>query len=168
MLGEGNQAFIDDDIPKAVQIMQEVIRIEPRARAAWVVLANIHERDNPEKALQLRIMAAHLQHEADDWLTLARESRYSMHRLIIRDVSLIQHPRERGFNKQALYCYGKVASLDPSNINALWDRASLAKELGEYRIVCSPFGITSSIILTRQKYRSVSHYSESSRASLMT
>lgn len=79
MLGEGNQAFIDDDIPKAVQIMQEVIRIEPRARAAWVVLANIHERDNPEKALQLRIMAAHLQHEADDWLTLARESRYSLH-----------------------------------------------------------------------------------------
>lgn len=83
MLGEGNQAFIDDDIPKAVQIMQEVIRIEPRARAAWVVLANIHERDNPEKALQLRIMAAHLQHEADDWLTLARESRYSIHCLVI-------------------------------------------------------------------------------------
>lgn len=56
--------------------MQEVIRIEPRARAAWVVLASIQERESPQKALQLRIMAAHLQHEAEDWVALAVESRW--------------------------------------------------------------------------------------------
>lgn len=39
------------------------------------------------------------------------------------------------FNRQALYCYGKVHSLDPSNLNALWDRAALAKEIGDSRAV---------------------------------
>ncbi len=43
--------------------------------------------------------------------------------------------REMGFNQQALYCYGKVHSLDPSNLNALWDRAALAKEIGDNRTV---------------------------------
>jgi len=65
--------------------------------------------------MQLRIMAAHLTHDADEWDRLARQS------------------KERGYNQQALYCYRKVYSLDPSNVDALWDRASLAKEMGEFR-----------------------------------
>jgi hypothetical protein len=40
-----------------------------------------------------------------------------------------------GFNQQALYCYGKVYGLDPSNLNALWDRAALGKEIGDSRTV---------------------------------
>ena len=47
--------------------------------------------------------------------------------------------REMGFNQQALYCYGKVHSLDPSNLNALWDRAALAKEMDDNRTVCTSF-----------------------------
>ena len=43
--------------------------------------------------------------------------------------------RALGFNQQALYCYGKVYGLDPSNLNALWDRAALAKEIGDNRTV---------------------------------
>ena len=43
--------------------------------------------------------------------------------------------REHGYNQQALYCYRKVYSLDPSNVDALWDRASLAKEIGDFRTV---------------------------------
>ena len=42
---------------------------------------------------------------------------------------------ELGYNQQALYCYGKVYNLDPSNLNALWDRATLAKEIGELKTV---------------------------------
>jgi len=60
-------------------------------------------------------MGAHLHHDAEEWERLAKES------------------REMGFNQQALYCYGKVHSLDPSNLNALWDRAALAKEIGDNR-----------------------------------
>ena len=42
---------------------------------------------------------------------------------------------ELGYNQQALYCYGKVYNLDPSMLNALWDRATLAKEIGELKTV---------------------------------
>ena len=59
--------------------MQEVIRIEPRASAAWSVLAQCYEDKNEsEKALQLRIMAAHLQHDSEEWDRLARESKYDL------------------------------------------------------------------------------------------
>jgi hypothetical protein len=40
-----------------------------------------------------------------------------------------------GFKQQALYCYRKVYSLDPTNVHALWDRALLAKDMKEFKIV---------------------------------
>jgi general transcription factor 3C polypeptide 3 (transcription factor C subunit 4) len=64
-------------------------------------------------------MAAHLRHDADEWDRLARQS------------------REHGYNQQALYRYGKVHSLDPTNVDALWDRALLAKDIGDFRTVSS-------------------------------
>ena len=77
LIGEGNQAFVDGDTQAAMRIMQEVIRIEPRASSAWSVLANCYiDLNEPQKALQLRIMAAHLNHDAEEWEQLARESRW--------------------------------------------------------------------------------------------
>ena len=70
-----------------------------------------------DRALQLRIMGAHLHHDPEEWELLANES------------------RERGFKQQSLYCLGKVCGLDGSRLNAFWDRAFLAKELGQPRIV---------------------------------
>ncbi|KAF4623249.1 hypothetical protein D9613_002332 [Agrocybe pediades] len=114
LIGDGNQAYVDNDLPEAIRIMQEVIRIEPRAAAAWSVLAQCYEdMKEDQKALQLRIMAAHLRHDAEEWDRLARQS------------------RAHGYNQQALYCYRKVYSLDPTNVDALWDRASLGKEMGD-------------------------------------
>lgn len=56
--------------------MQEVIRIEPRASSAWSVLAQCYEdMQQKDRALQLRIMAAHLIHDAEEWDRLAQESR---------------------------------------------------------------------------------------------
>ncbi|KAG1738029.1 hypothetical protein EDB19DRAFT_1895731 [Suillus lakei] len=116
LIGEGNQAYVDGNIPEAIRIMQEVIRIEPRASSAWSVIAQCYEDSNePKKALQLRIMAAHLRHDADEWERLAAQS------------------RDLGYNQQAIYCYSKVYSLDPTNVDALWDRASLAKEINDLR-----------------------------------
>ena len=40
-----------------------------------------------------------------------------------------------GLSKQALYCYSKAYSLDPTNVNTLWDRAILAKEIGQTNTV---------------------------------
>lgn len=85
-MGDGNQAYVDDDVLKAIETMQEVLRIEPRATQAWVVLAKCYEDlKQPEKSLQLSVMAAHLQHDADEWERLARQSRY--------DLSESQYPR---------------------------------------------------------------------------
>ncbi|TDL19819.1 TPR-like protein [Rickenella mellea] len=117
LIGEGHHAYVDGDIPEAIRIMQEVIRIEPRAVSAWSVLATCYrDMNEPAKALQLSIMGAHLRHDAEEWERLAAKS------------------RDLGFNQQALYCYGKVVSLDPSNANALWERASLAKENGDLKM----------------------------------
>ncbi|EKM76639.1 hypothetical protein AGABI1DRAFT_122552 [Agaricus bisporus var. burnettii JB137-S8] len=122
MIGQGNQAFVDNITPEAIRIMQEVIRIEPRATAAWSVLANCYEDMNQgERALQIRIMAAHLRHDAEEWDGLARQS------------------RDLGYNQQALYCYRKAYSLDPTNVDALWDRASLAKNIGEFKTARNAF-----------------------------
>ncbi|KAG6897632.1 hypothetical protein C0992_012861 [Termitomyces sp. T32_za158] len=122
LIGDGNQAYVDSNLPEAIGIMQEVIRIEPRAVAAWSVLAQCYaDMEQPQKALQLRIMAAHLRHDADEWDRLASQS------------------REQGYNQQALYCYRKVYSLDPTNVDALWDRASLAKEIGDLKTARNAF-----------------------------
>lgn len=43
--------------------------------------------------------------------------------------------RDMGFSKQALYCYSKAYSLDPTNVDALWDRAILAKEMDQINTV---------------------------------
>ncbi|KAL0577198.1 transcription factor TFIIIC subunit tfc4 [Marasmius crinis-equi] len=122
LLGDGNQAFVDGDSQTAIKVMQEVIRIEPRAAGAWTVLAQCYEElGQHDKALQLRIMAAHLKFDAEEWAWLARQS------------------KDLGFHQQALYCYRKVYSLDPANVDALWDRAVLAKEIGDLRIARHSF-----------------------------
>ena len=76
LIGDGNQAYVDNNIPEAIRIMNEVIRIEPRAVSAWSVLAQCYEdMKEDEKGLQLRIIAAHLRHDTDEWERLARHSR---------------------------------------------------------------------------------------------
>lgn len=42
--------------------------------------------------------------------------------------------RDLGLRRQALYCLGKAARLDPENLDALWDRASLAKDMNELKV----------------------------------
>ncbi|CCM04149.1 uncharacterized protein FIBRA_06311 [Fibroporia radiculosa] len=116
LIGEGNQAYVDNNLPEAIRVMEEVIRIEPRAASAWSVLAQCYaDLAESQKTLLLRVMAAHLNHDAEEWDQLARQS------------------RELGYNQQALYCYRKAFNLDPTNVNALWDRASLAKEIGDLK-----------------------------------
>jgi general transcription factor 3C polypeptide 3 (transcription factor C subunit 4) len=76
LLGAGNQAYVESNFSETIRIMQEVIRIEPRANSAWSVLAQCYgDLNEPEKALQLRIMAAHLTHDAEEWDRLARQSK---------------------------------------------------------------------------------------------
>ncbi|KAG8960659.1 transcription factor TFIIIC subunit tfc4 [Tulasnella sp. 419] len=111
MLGEASAAFVNQDLAKTMEICQEVIRIEPAAYAAWNTLALVHEEQGqPESALKLKIMAAHLQGDAELWRDLGRQSRAG------------------GQMQQALYCFRKAVSLDPHDVDALWDRSVILKE----------------------------------------
>jgi len=38
-------------------------------------------------------------------------------------------------SKEAPYCCSKTCSLDPTNVNTLWNRATLAKEIGQINTV---------------------------------
>ncbi|TFK50646.1 TPR-like protein [Heliocybe sulcata] len=116
LIGDGNQAYVDGDLQACIHAMLEVIRIEPRAASAWSVLAQCHEdMGDIRKALQLRIMAAHLLHDPELWERLAVQS------------------KELGYNQQAIYCYRKLYNLDPTNVKALLDRTFIAKEIGDLR-----------------------------------
>lgn len=76
LIGEGNQAYVDNNIAETMRIMQEVIRIEPRASSAWSVLAQCYaDMKEHRQALQLRIMGAHLVHDPEEWDSLAIQSR---------------------------------------------------------------------------------------------
>lgn len=56
--------------------MQEVIRIEPRAADAWSVLAQCYaDQGERDRALQLKIMKAHLTRDAEEWEDLALQSK---------------------------------------------------------------------------------------------
>lgn len=98
MVGEGNQAYVDGRIQDAIRIMQEVIRIEPKAISAWAVLANCQaDMGLHDKALQLRIMAAHLKHDPERWYELAQQSRYNCLFFISADDSLFMNNQGDGF-----------------------------------------------------------------------
>jgi general transcription factor 3C polypeptide 3 (transcription factor C subunit 4) len=43
--------------------------------------------------------------------------------------------REMGFNQQAIYCFRKILSIDPFDMDALWDRSYLLALAGDYRRV---------------------------------
>ncbi|KIJ34519.1 hypothetical protein M422DRAFT_87090, partial [Sphaerobolus stellatus SS14] len=121
LLGEGNAAYVSQNIPEAARLMEEAIRIEPRVPAAWATLALCYQDEQPEKALKLKIIRAHLVHDVDLWLSLGSES------------------RGLGYLQQALYCYRKACTLDPADVNAQWERASLAKELGDFHTAKTAF-----------------------------
>ena len=76
LLGEANTAYVSQNLPETIRLMQEVIRIEPREASAWTTLALCHtDLGEPEKALKLNIIGAHLLHDVDLWLKLGSDSR---------------------------------------------------------------------------------------------
>lgn len=120
LIGKGSQAYVDQKIELAINTMQEVIRIEPRASSAWsILIASYRDLGQMDKVLQLGIMSAHLNGDYAQWFKLGEES------------------KERGFINQALYCYRKASMLDSSLPDADWERAVLAKGVGDLRTVSS-------------------------------
>ncbi|CCO35244.1 General transcription factor 3C polypeptide 3 AltName: Full=Transcription factor IIIC 102 kDa subunit [Rhizoctonia solani AG-1 IB] len=113
-LGQAHSAYASGDRETAIKLLQDVIKIEPGVANAWGTLAFCYEDvGDTSRALKLRIMAAHLEGDADQWVELGLKS------------------REIGSMEQAVYCYRNAARLDKTNADVLWDYAFCLRESGQ-------------------------------------
>ncbi|KND00364.1 transcription factor TFIIIC subunit TFC4 [Spizellomyces punctatus DAOM BR117] len=112
IVGHANIAYSQGDYTRAVKLLHEVIQAAPNAYQAWVTLAMVHdELGDAVKAMRTYMMAAHISpKDGDLWRRLGVMS------------------RKFGHNEQALYCYSKAISADPTDVDALWDRSVLYYE----------------------------------------
>ncbi|CEP19103.1 hypothetical protein [Parasitella parasitica] len=112
IMGQANGLYVQREYGSALDILQKVIEETPQAYPAWNTLGLVHEElGNTEKSLQFRMTAALLTNDNDLWKELAQKS------------------IECDATRQAIHCFSKVISNDPSDVDALWDRAFLYKRL---------------------------------------
>ncbi|CAE6475543.1 unnamed protein product [Rhizoctonia solani] len=120
-LGQAHSAYAAGDRETAIKLLQDVIKIEPGVANAWGTLAFCYEDvGDTSRALKLRIMAAHLEGDVDQWVELGLKS------------------REIGSMEQAVYCYRNAVRLDKTNPDVLWDYAFCLRESGQTQKV-KPF-----------------------------
>jgi general transcription factor 3C polypeptide 3 (transcription factor C subunit 4) len=76
LLGDANEHYIKQEYAEAIELYQEIVRQDSKVHSAWVNLALIQEElGNREKALLLKMVAAHLKpKEIDTWKSLASAS----------------------------------------------------------------------------------------------
>ncbi|KAG0181852.1 transcription factor TFIIIC subunit tfc4 [Apophysomyces sp. BC1034] len=113
MLGRANALYIAQDYGQAIDLLQTLITQHPNVYQSWNTLGLVHEEmGNAEKALQLRMVAAHMcQKDGGLWKELGLKS------------------VENNATQQAIYCLSKALIVDPADVDALWDRSYLFKKL---------------------------------------
>ncbi|KAF7728472.1 transcription factor TFIIIC subunit tfc4 [Apophysomyces ossiformis] len=114
ILGRANALYIAQDYGQAIDLLQTLITQHPNVYQGWNTLGLVHEEmGNTEKALQLRMVAAHMcQNDGALWKELGLKS------------------VENNATQQAIYCLSKALIVDPTDVDALWDRSFLFKKLG--------------------------------------
>ncbi|KAK9457719.1 hypothetical protein V1511DRAFT_185502 [Dipodascopsis uninucleata] len=114
LLGLANQAYALSDLDEAERLLAEVIRIDNHVYAAWKTLGEIHkQRGDIPKCLLAWISAGHLRlKDAELWAICGRLS------------------REIGMVDQALYCYNRAILADGTNIECIFERGLVFKEMG--------------------------------------
>ncbi|BGP45304.1 transcription factor TFIIIC subunit tfc4 [Rhodotorula kratochvilovae] len=124
LLGQANQAYAMGSLPEAIELLSEVVRIDPIIRVSWYTLATIYEElEDREKAVQCKIVATHLMGKqgASDWADLGREC---------RDIGLLH---------QAIYCFTQAIKGNKEDVDAMWDRAILLKLSGATNMAIRAF-----------------------------
>ncbi|KAG9289720.1 hypothetical protein G9A89_014455 [Geosiphon pyriformis] len=109
LLSAANSYYIEQDLPSAVEVLQEVLQKNAYVHGAWWTLGMIQEElGNHEKAIQLHLVAAHLTpKDIAEWkrLGLLSKKHNSIH--------------------QAIYCFSQALRLDPTDVDTIWDRSIL-------------------------------------------
>ncbi|XP_058794827.1 general transcription factor 3C polypeptide 3-like isoform X4 [Phymastichus coffea] len=114
LMGEANLRYARGEIELATQICMEIIRQVPNAPEPFHTLASIYENDQPEKAMQFQLIAAHLSpKDSELWVRLATSSLAS------------------GNLRQALTCYSKAIQASPKDIELYEIRAKLQEKFGD-------------------------------------
>lgn len=138
LIGEINQNYAARNLPETIRLSMEVIRIEPRATAAWTTLALCYtEMGELSEALKCKIITAHLVHDVEKWIELGRDSRFVGFEFIFPVFNCFG--RQLGLLQQAIYCFRKACTLDPTDVDAQWERGSVAAELGDLRTAKAAF-----------------------------
>lgn len=148
-LGEATMLYAYRDFQQAVVMLLEVVRLCPRLPHPYKTLGLIYEEEgHKKKALQLYLMAANLsKHDASHWSDLAdlalevRPLRERSQAGACAHGGARPHPlspaaclpAQVGELEQALFCLGKVLSLAPTDVDALWQQARLHSRLGQHK-----------------------------------
>ncbi|XP_015118075.1 general transcription factor 3C polypeptide 3 [Diachasma alloeum] len=114
LMGEANLRYARGDTELAIKMCMEIIRQVPSAPEPFHTLAMIYETDDPEKALQFSLIAAHLSpKDAEQWTRLANLS------------------MDSGNIKQAVTCLTKAIQANPKDVKLYEARARLQEHFGE-------------------------------------
>lgn len=130
LMGEANQAFAFNQLDKAMALVKKVIQIEAGVYSAWKILGEIFkEKQEYHKCLLAWLTAAHAKpKDWELWLMCAK-------------MSLDQYgPDKQNYRDQAIYCYNRAIRANPDNIDAIYDRSLLYKEIGQLNKAAEGFG----------------------------
>ncbi|KAK9475358.1 uncharacterized protein V1510DRAFT_443573 [Dipodascopsis tothii] len=114
LLGLANQAYATNDLDEAENILAEIIRIDHHVYAAWKTLGEIHkQRGDIQKCLLSWISAGHLRlKDGELWSICGKLS------------------METGQIDQALYCYNRAILANGQDVEAIFERGLVFKEMG--------------------------------------
>lgn len=122
LLGQANSAYAFGNLDEAMKLVKQIIHIEPGVYSAWKILGEIFkEKGDKWKCLLAWLTAAHA--KPKDWELW----------IICAKMSLDEYgPEKQTYRDQAVYCYTRAITAKPDNIDAIYDRALVLKELGQF------------------------------------
>lgn len=116
LLGQANQAYATGDLDEAERILAEVIRIDNQVYAAWKTLGEIHkQRGDIPKCLLAWISAGHLRLKDSELWSICGKLSFQI-----------------GQIDQALYCYNRAILGNSQDVEAIFERGLVFKEMGSY------------------------------------
>ncbi|GME79350.1 unnamed protein product [Ambrosiozyma monospora] len=123
-LSEANEAFVRNDFQAALDLYQDVVKIDPNNFSAYKTLGEIYRvQGNYTKCSNFWLLAAHIHPwDFEFWRTLAELS------------------VELGHERQALYCYSKaVRASNGQDYESIFARACLNRDRKKFRRAIKDF-----------------------------
>ncbi|GAO48244.1 TPR-like protein [Saitoella complicata NRRL Y-17804] len=138
LLARANEFWIHLHDPDAARkIFLEIIRIDPRVVAAYQTLGTIYmDTGRPKEALDIWFLGAHHQSRNNEgWVTCAKlATQFAEEETEERTETQRDH-----YRKQAAYCYSRILSNKTGDVDALWERSILFRQLGKTQAAITGF-----------------------------